>query len=186
MLVVGNDLILLQWKVVPVQIGCRNLNIRVYNKLWGYDVISPTQPSIVRYIYIYDCRRFREDTSQNGDIILSNLLLLEISDFGSLLRNSWLFLLVASVKCLFWFYRNSVLSDFPCFLSLGFCLNHHIFIYFLYVLGTSHSQSFPGPKDLELLFEAAGAKKDAPPGSVKYLEFITYLWPLGQQKYPAW
>lgn len=29
--------------------------------------------------------------------------------------------------------------------------------------------------DLEVLFEAAGAT-DAPPGSVKYLEFITYLW----------
>ena len=32
-LVGSNDLILWQWKVVPVQIFCHNLNIREYNKL---------------------------------------------------------------------------------------------------------------------------------------------------------
>lgn len=35
------------------------------------------------------------------------------------------------------------------------------------------------PKDLEVLFDAAGAT-DAPLGAVKYMEFITYLWCLGE------
>ena len=112
-------------------------------RLWCH-ITNPTKHCAIYiyiYIYKYDCRRFREDTSQNGDIILSNLLLLEISDFGSLLWNSWLFLLVASVKCLFWFYRNSVLSDFPCFFPL---VSAWIIIFFV-CFRTSHSKVFLGP-----------------------------------------
>ena len=171
-------------------------------RLWCH-ITNPTKHcAIYIYIYKYDCRRFREDTSQNGDIILSNLLLLEISDFGSLLWNSWLFLLVASVKCLFWFYRNSVLSDFPCFFPL---VSAWIIIFFVCVRTPRTWRFSSRRRELQMLrlgrwniwssshiFGLLGSKHDMgvkqchTPAIWEWFIYTTYLWWFGGWTWHRW